>query len=92
VYRRARSQEAVDLDLADVDSTRTHVREGGKERVIPLGEASHRLAVYLREARRAGAGAENALFLSARGRRLDTSTAPPASPPHRRGTRSPRTF
>jgi len=84
-----RSQEAVDLDLADVDFDQelVHVRgKGGKERVVPLGEeASHRLAVYLREARPELAhGAENALFLSARGRRLDTSTLRRLLPhPHR---------
>ena len=84
-----RSQEAVDLDLADVDFDQelVHVRgKGGKERVLPLGEeASHRLAVYLREARpELARGAENALFLSARGRRLDTSTLRRLLPhPHR---------
>jgi len=84
-----RSQEAVDLDLADVDFDQelVHVRgKGGKERVVPLGEeASHRLAVYLREARpQLAQGAENALFLSARGRRLDTSTLRRLRPhPHR---------
>ncbi len=64
-----------------------HVRgKGGKERVVPLGEeAAHRLAHYLREARpRLARGAENALFLSARGRRLDTSTLRRLLPhPHR---------
>ena len=74
-----RSAEAVALDLADVDFEResVHVRgKGGKERMVPLGEeAAHRVARYLREGRPAlAAGAENALFLSARGRRLDTST------------------
>jgi site-specific recombinase XerD len=84
-----RSQEAVDLDLADVDFDQelVHVRgKGGKERVVPLGEeASLRLAVYLREARpELARGAENALFLSARGRRLDTSTLRRLLPhPHR---------
>ena len=84
-----RSQEAVDLDLADVDFEQelVHVRgKGGKERVVPLGEeASHLLAAYLRDARRELArGAENALFLSARGRRLDTSTLRRLLPhPHR---------
>jgi site-specific recombinase XerD len=84
-----RSQEAVDLDLADVDFDQelVHVRgKGGKERVVPLGEeASHRLAVYLREVRpELARGAENALFLSARGRRLDTSTLRRLLPhPHR---------
>ena len=84
-----RSQEAVDLDLADVDFEQelVHVRgKGGKERVVPLGEeASHAVAVYLRESRpELARGAENALFLSARGRRLDTSTLRRLLPhPHR---------
>src|SRR5207237_3674952 len=84
-----RSQEAVDLDLADVDFEQelVHVRgKGGKERVVPLGEeASHRLAVYLRLARpHLARGADNAVFLSARGRRLDTSTLRRLLPhPHR---------
>jgi len=84
-----RSREAVDLDLADVDFEQevVHVRgKGGKERVVPLGEeASHRIALYLREARpQLARGAENALFLSSRGRRLDTSTLRRLLPhPHR---------
>ena len=84
-----RSREAVDLDLADVDfgAETVHVRgKGGKERVVPLGEeASHAVAVYLRESRpQLARGAENALFLSARGRRLDTSTLRRLLPhPHR---------
>jgi site-specific recombinase XerD len=84
-----RSQEAVDLDLADVDFEQelVHVKgKGGKERVVPLGEeAAHRLGRYLREARpELARGAENALFLSARGRRLDTSTLRRLLPhPHR---------
>ena len=74
-----RSAEAVALDLADVDFEResVHVRgKGGKERMVPLGEeAAHRVARYLRGGRPAlAAGLDNALFLSARGRRLDTST------------------
>jgi len=73
-----RSAEAVALDLGDVDFEReaVHVRgKGGKERVVPLGEeAAHHLSRYLRNARPALArGAADALFLSARGRRLDTS-------------------
>jgi site-specific recombinase XerD len=84
-----RSAEAVGLNLADVDFDReaVHVRgKGGKERVVPLGEeAAHRLAVYLRDARPALArGATDALFLSNRGRRLDTSTLRRLFPhPHR---------
>ena len=84
-----RSREAIDLDLGDVDFEQelVHVRgKGGKERTVPLGEeAGHRIARYLREARPALArGAENALFLSARGRRLDTSTLRRLLPhPHR---------
>jgi len=84
-----RSQEAIDLDLADVDFEQelVHVHgKGGKERVVPLGEeASHSVARYLRESRpQLARGAENALFLSARGRRLDTSTLRRLLPhPHR---------
>ena len=84
-----RSQEAIDLDLGDVDFEQelVHVHgKGDKERAVPLGEeAGHWVARYLREARPALArGAENALFLSARGRRLDTSTLRRLLPhPHR---------
>jgi site-specific recombinase XerD len=74
-----RSAEAVGLDLADVDFEQELVRvrgKGGKERVVPLGEeAAYRVAGYLRDGRPALArGAHDALFLSARGRRLETST------------------
>jgi site-specific recombinase XerD len=84
-----RSAEAVGLDLQDIDFEQelVHVRgKGGKERVVPLGEeAAYHVARYLRQARpqlaRAESGAsgavrhaENAVFVSARGRRLDTST------------------
>ena len=74
-----RSQEAVTLDLADVDFDReaVHVRgKGGKERVVPLGEeAALQLARYLRTGRPTlAAGANDAFFLSVRGHRLDTST------------------
>jgi integrase/recombinase XerC len=60
--------------------------KGGKERVVPLGEeAAYRLARYLRDARpELARGAVDALFLSARGRRLDTSTLRRLTPhPHR---------
>jgi integrase/recombinase XerC len=74
-----RSAEAVGLDLADVDFDRetVHVRgKGGKERVVPLGEeAAYHVARYLRDGRpELATGAADALFLSVRGRRLDTST------------------
>jgi site-specific recombinase XerD len=85
-----RSAEAVGLDLGDVDFEQEHVHvrhgKGAKERVVPLGEeAGYWVARYLREARPALVrGAERALFLSARGRRLDTSTLRRLSPhPHR---------
>ena len=84
-----RSREAVDLDLADVDFDQELVRvrgKGGKERVVPLGEeAAYRVGRYLRDGRpQLVRGAANALFLSARGRRLDTSTVRRLLPhPHR---------
>jgi site-specific recombinase XerD len=84
-----RSREAVDLDLRDVDFEQeaVHVRgKGGKERVVPLGEeAAYRLRRYLEQSRpELARGAEDALFLSARGRRLDTSTIRRLLPhPHR---------
>jgi site-specific recombinase XerD len=84
-----RSREAVDLDLGDVDFEQEQIHvlgKGGKERAVPLGEeAGHWVARYLREARpQLAKGAENALFLSARGRRLDTSTLRRLLPhPHR---------
>jgi len=85
-----RSAEAVGLDLGDVDFEQelVHVRsgKGGKDRVIPLGEeAQHWLARYLRDARpQLASGANDAFFLSTRGRRLDTSTLRRVTPhPHR---------
>ena len=85
-----RSAEAVGLDLADVDFEQelVHIRQGkgGKERVVPLGEeAAHWVSRYLHEARPAlAAGANDALFLSVRGHRLDTSTLRRLAPhPHR---------
>ena len=74
-----RSAEAVGLDLADVDLDReqVHVRgKGGKERIVPVGEeAVWRLGRWLRDGRpHLARGACDALFLSVRGSRLDTST------------------
>jgi site-specific recombinase XerD len=85
-----RSAEAVGLDLGDVDFEQelVHVRrgKGGKERVVPLGEeAALWLGRYLRDARSDLArDANDAVFLSSRGRRLDTSTLRRLVPhPHR---------
>jgi integrase/recombinase XerC len=84
-----RSAEAVGLDLGDVDFEQEAVRvrgKGDKERVVPLGEeAAYRVRRYLEDGRPTLArGAEDALFLSARGRRLDTSTLRRLLPhPHR---------
>ena len=84
-----RSAEAVGLDLADVDFEQelVHVRgKGGRERAVPLGEeAAHRLGRYLRDGRpHLARGAENAVFVSVRGRRLDTSTLRRLTPnPHK---------
>jgi site-specific recombinase XerD len=84
-----RSAEAVALDLGDVDLDREQLHvlgKGGKERLVPLGEeAAWRLARWLRDGRPALArGACDALFLSVRGRRLDTSVLRRLLPnPHR---------
>jgi site-specific recombinase XerD len=85
-----RAAEAVGLDLGDVDFEQEHVHvrqgKGGKDRVVPLGEeAALLVARYLRDARpQLARRAENALFISARGRRLDTSTLRRLVPhPHR---------
>jgi site-specific recombinase XerD len=84
-----RAQEAVDLTLADVDFEQESLLvrgKGAKERSVPLGEmAAQRLRVYLELGRpELARGAEDALFLSARGRPLDTSTLRRLLPnPHR---------
>ena len=73
-----RSREAVDLDLGDVEFDQESLRvrgKGGKERVVPLGEeAAYWVARWLRLRPDFARGANDALFLSARGKRLDTST------------------
>jgi site-specific recombinase XerD len=84
-----RAQEAAGLSLADVDFEQELVLvrgKGDKERAVPLGEeAAYRLRRYLEDARpHLAKGAENRLFLSARGRPLDTSTLRRLVPhPHR---------
>jgi integrase/recombinase XerC len=84
-----RSAEAVALDLEDVDLDREQLHvlgKGGKERLVPLGEeAAWRLARWLCDGRPALARSTcDALFLSVRGRRLDTSVLRRLLPnPHR---------
>ena len=83
-----RSREAVDLDLSDIDFDGEAVRvlgKGGKERVVPLGEeAAFWLVRWLQVRPQLATGAQNALFISARGKRLDTSTLRRLLPhPHR---------
>ncbi len=84
-----RTQEVVDLRLTDVDFEQELVTvrgKGGKERSIPLGEeAAYWLTLYVSEARSdLLRGPEEALFLSARGKPLDTSTLRRLLPnPHR---------
>ena len=84
-----RSAEAVGLDLGDVDWDGSSVRvlgKGSKERVVPIGEeAVYWLGRYVHESRpHLARGANDALFLSVRGRRLDTSTLRRMLPhPHR---------
>jgi site-specific recombinase XerD len=84
-----RAQEAVDLVLSSVDFEQEAVLvrgKGDKERVVPLGEeAAYRLRIYLQDARpELAKGADDHVFLSARGRPLDTSTLRRLLPnPHR---------
>jgi site-specific recombinase XerD len=84
-----RAQEAVDLRLGDVDFEQEALLvrgKGGKERAVPLGEeAAFRLRLYLEHGRSHFArGAVDALFLSSRGRPLETSTLRRLLPnPHR---------
>jgi integrase/recombinase XerC len=97
---RSAEAVGLDLQDIDFEQELVHVRgKGGKERAVPLGEeAAYHVARYLREARPqlararlrnggasgAAGGAENAVFISARGRRLDTSTLRRLVPnPHR---------
>jgi site-specific recombinase XerD len=85
-----RSHEAVTLRLADLDFEQESVRvlgKGSKERVVPLGEdAAYWLRRYLREARPSLARSRSGdtVFVSIRGRPLDTSTLRRLVPnPHR---------
>lgn len=84
-----RAQEAVDLQLGDVDFEQEALLvrgKGGKERAVPLGEeAAFRLRLYLEHGRsHLARGAIDTLFLSSRGRPLETSTLRRLLPnPHR---------
>ena len=84
-----RTQEVVDLRIADVDFEQEHLAvhgKGGKDRSVPLGEeAAYWLTLYVSEVRpKLAHTKEEALFLSARGKRLDTSTLRRLLPnPHR---------
>jgi site-specific recombinase XerD len=84
-----RTQEAVDLTLASLDFEQEAVLvrgKGDKERVVPLGEeAAFRLRLYLDDGRpQLAKGADDHVFLSARGRPLETSTLRRLVPnPHR---------
>ena len=73
-----RSAEVVGLRLADIDFDQETVHvlgKGARERVVPLGERAGRsVARYLRDGRPTLArGTNDALFISVRGRALDTS-------------------
>ncbi|HEX5468600.1 MAG TPA: tyrosine-type recombinase/integrase [Gaiellaceae bacterium] len=84
-----RAQEAVDLTLASVDFEQEQLLvrgKGEKERVVPLGEeAAYRLRLYLEDGRpELARGADDHVFLSTRGRPLETSTLRRLLPnPHR---------
>ena len=76
----ARVAELCGLDLGDIDYDRQTIRvlgKGNKERTIPLGNPAMRaLDVYLKDARDSlkNAQSENAVFLGARGKRIDQRT------------------
>ncbi|CAN1515420.1 XerD Site-specific recombinase XerD [Candidatus Nanopelagicaceae bacterium] len=76
----ARVAELCGLDLGDVDYDRQTIRvlgKGNKERTIPLGNPAMRaLNAYLKDARDSlkNAQSANAVFLGARGKRIDQRT------------------
>jgi integrase/recombinase XerC len=69
-----RISEVAGLDVGDVDLARGEVRvfgKGRRERIVPIGsKAKAALVRYLTEVRPRWAGAEGALFVGRRGRRL----------------------
>ena len=76
----ARVAELCGLDLSDIDYDRQTIRvlgKGNKQRTIPLGNPAMRaLNAYLKEARDTlkNAQSANAVFLGARGKRIDQRT------------------
>ena len=76
----ARVSELCGLDLEDIDYSRQTIRvlgKGNKERTIPIGNPAMRaLDAWLKEGRDllAGAKSERAVFLGARGKRIDQRT------------------
>ena len=76
----ARVSELCGLDLEDIDYGRQTIRvlgKGNKERTIPIGNpAMHALESWLQDGRDslAGAKSERAVFLGARGKRIDQRT------------------
>ncbi len=76
-----RVSELCGLDLGDLDRERRTIRvmgKGGKERVVPVGLPAERAVQrWIRDGRPVllAAGSGHALFLGARGRRLDPRTA-----------------
>ena len=76
----ARVSELCGLDLEDIDYARSTIRvlgKGNKERTIPIGNPAMRaLESWLKNGREllAGAKSERAVFLGARGKRIDQRT------------------
>lgn len=76
----ARVSELCGLDLEDIDYARSTIRvlgKGNKERTIPIGNPAMRaLELWLKDGRESlvGAKSERAVFLGARGKRIDQRT------------------
>ena len=76
----ARVSELCGLDLEDIDYSRQTIRvlgKGNKERTIPIGNPAMRaLELWLNDGRESlvGAKSERAVFLGARGKRIDQRT------------------
>ena len=76
----ARVSELCGLDLEDIDYARSTIRvlgKGNKERTIPIGNPAMRaLELWLKSGRESlvGAKSERAVFLGARGKRIDQRT------------------